>query len=410
MKRIVIYTLIVTVAFFLTYSTVEACTTVIVSGKRTVDGRSLLFKQRDTYSLENKLVSFSDGEYPYVGIVNTKDTANLNVWGGHNSAGFAIMNSASYNINPEEKSDDKKESSGKLMKLALQKCKNLSDFEQLLDSLPRPLGLSSNFGVIDAYGGAAYYETNDAGYVKFDANDTGQAPLGYLIRTNFSFSGDRARDKGLARFQAATELLYQASLTNNLSYEYLLNDVSRSLLHGITHVNLFEEVQKENNRYGFVAFRDYIPRYLTASVIVVQGVKKNESPAFTTSWITLGFPLVTPSIPIWVDNKSNSLPSIVVADESGKSKLNEWSLNLKKKLFPIERGEGSDYLNLEVLLSKRGDGIYQKLIPVNERINSESKRYIDAWRQSNTLNSAELKKFYGWIDEYLSEAYNTQLK
>lgn len=408
MRRIVVSYILIVISIFLIYSDAQACTTVIVSGSRTVDGRPLLFKQRDTPSLENKVVSFSDGKYSYVGIVNTKDTANLNVWGGHNSAGFAIMNSASYNINPERDSDDAKDVSGKIMKQALQSCKNLADFEQLLNSLPRPLHLSSNFGVIDASGGAAYYETNDEGYVKFDANDQNNAPLGYLIRTNFSFSGDRARDKGLSRFQVATELLYRASLTNSLSYEYLLNDVSRSLLHGITKVDLSKEAQKENEGSGFVAFRDYIPRYLTASVLLVQGVKADESPALTTSWITLGFPLVTPSIPVWVDS-NHSLPTILTADNSGKSRLNEWSLNLKKKAFPIERGEGSDYLNLTALLSKDGVGIYQQLKPVNKKILSESTGYIEKWRKAGTFNPIELKKFYEWVDNYVSDVYSTQL-
>ncbi|MDR2122266.1 MAG: hypothetical protein LBP34_03985 [Flavobacteriaceae bacterium] len=408
MKCIKSYILTV-ISIFLIYSDVGACTTVIVSGRRTVDGRPLLFKQRDTPDFENRVVSFSDGKYSYIGIVNTKDTANLNVWGGHNSAGFAIMNSASYNINSEGDPDDENDVSGKIMKQALQSCKSLADFEQLLHSLPRPLHISSNFGVIDAFGGAAYYETNDEGYVKFDANDVNNAPLGYLIRTNFSFSGDRARDKGLSRFQAATELLYRASLTNSLSYDYLLNDVSRSLLHGITKVDLFKEAQKENAGSDFVAFRDYIPRYFTASVLVVQGVKADESPALTTSWITLGFPLVTPSIPVWVDSR-HSLPTIFTADKSGKSRLNEWSLNLKKKVFPIERGEGSDYLNLTVLLSKNGEGIYQKLKPVNDKIFSESNGYIEKWRQSDALNTIELKKFYEWVDKYVSNVYSTQLK
>jgi len=63
---------------------VWGCTTAIVSGKFTVDGRPLLFKQRDTPDLENKLMTFSDGKYPYIGLVNTKDTLGKAVFGGFN--------------------------------------------------------------------------------------------------------------------------------------------------------------------------------------------------------------------------------------------------------------------------------------------------------------------------------------
>ena len=44
------------------------------------------------------------------------------------------------------------------MKQALQTCKTIEDFENLLNDLPKPTKLAANYGVIDAYGGAAYFE------------------------------------------------------------------------------------------------------------------------------------------------------------------------------------------------------------------------------------------------------------
>lgn len=404
MNMIVRSTLFLLYILFGFVEPIFSCTTVIVSGQYTVDGRPLMFKQRDTPSLENKVVTFSDGKFKYVAIVNANDSTNSEVWGGHNSAGFAIMNSSSYNINVEGALDEKDEISGSIMKLALQTCETLGDFEKLLESLPRPLKISSNFGLIDAHGGAAYYETNNDNYVKFDVNDRGQAPLGYLIRTNYSFSGDRDRDKGLSRYNAASELMYYASMSNNLSYEYLLNSVSRSLLHGITQVDLLKQDVSKSSIPQFVAFRDYIPRYLTASAIVVQGVKINESPTLTTSWITLGFPLVTPTVPIVLSD--DLLPTLLKADSKGKSQLNEWSLIQKKRLFPISRGEGTDYLNLSELLSS--DGLYNKFIPINKTVLDKSKRYLNKWHENNKLDKTELKEFYEWVDQYLTEVYTSK--
>ena len=77
----------------------QACTTAIVSGKYTVDGRPLLFKHRDTGFLQNKLMYFSDGKYDYIATVNSVDKKGNEVWAGFNSAGFAIMNSEAYNLN-----------------------------------------------------------------------------------------------------------------------------------------------------------------------------------------------------------------------------------------------------------------------------------------------------------------------
>lgn len=397
------YLLSIVVASFVWVSQLEACTTAIISGKSTPDGRPLLFKQRDTPSLHNKLVAFSDGKYKYNGLVNSQDSLGRNVWGGNNSEGFAIMNSASYNLNPKDE-DDSKSTDGIIMKLALQNCKTLSDFEHLLDSLPKPLNVSSNFGVIDAFGGAAYYETGDYSYTKFDANDVTVAPLGYLIRTNYSFSGDRSRDKGLSRYLAAERLFNKASLSNSISVDFLIDGVSRHLVHGLTNVDLSKEALLENGEPNFKAFRDFIPRYLTASAIVVQGILPNESPALTTMWTTLGFPLATISVPVWVDN-AVELPSLLSSDEFGKSRLNEWTLELKKQLFPIERGEGNDYIDVSVLLTSDNQGILQKVRHIESSIWSESESFLSGIRKQNNINKKELREFYKWVDQFTENSY-----
>ena len=91
------------------------------------------------------------------------------------------------------------------MKLALMTCATVSEFEELLKKLPKPLGVEANFGVIDAFGGAAYFETNNFYYTKFDVNDVKIAPKGYLIKTNFSFSGDTTKGFGFIGYETALE-------------------------------------------------------------------------------------------------------------------------------------------------------------------------------------------------------------
>jgi hypothetical protein len=107
---------------------------------------------------------FIDGTYPYIGLVNSNDSTGKEVWGGFNSTGFSIINSASYNIkkNDTTKLSDKE---GVLMKAALKICATVADFEKLLGELPKPLGVEANFGVIDANGGAAYFETGNFSYL-----------------------------------------------------------------------------------------------------------------------------------------------------------------------------------------------------------------------------------------------------
>lgn len=380
---------------------ISACTTAIISGKYTADGRPLLYKHRDTGALQNKLMTFTDGRYHYIGLVNSADKEGKEVWGGYNSTGFAIMNSASYNLNDTEAGIEERE--GIIIKLALQQCATLADFEKLLETLPKPLYVNANFGVIDAQGGAAYYETGDYNFKKFDANDSSVAPMGYIVRTNFSFTGDRARDKGLSRYQAAEPLFFNASLSNNLSCRFLLQDVSRHLTHGLTGTNLYDIMPQDTIKPVFAAFRDYIPRYSTSSIIVVQGVKDKEPVSLTTMWTILGSPLTAVAVPVWL-NEDNIYPSVLFADKTGNAKSCNWSLELKKQLFPITRGEGNDYINLAALITKDRKGILQKIQSYEDSMLQNSILRLDSWRK-NGYNKSELSRICEWIDSSVEDMY-----
>ena len=55
----------------------SACTSAVISGKVTPDGRPLLWKNRDTDFPQNSVRYFSGGRYPFVAVVNSvedKDT------------------------------------------------------------------------------------------------------------------------------------------------------------------------------------------------------------------------------------------------------------------------------------------------------------------------------------------------
>lgn len=380
---------------------ISACTTAIISGKYTIDGRPLLYKHRDTSSLQNKLMAFSDGKYHYVGIVNSSDEKGEEVWGGYNSTGFAIMNSASYNLNPDE--PGRPELEGVVMKLALQQCATVEDFERLLDSLPKPLYVSANFGVIDAKGGGAYFETGDYKYTKFDVNNPEYAPKGFIIRTNYSFVGDDGRRRGISRYIQATSLFEQASMFNALSYRFLLNDVSRCLKHGTTGLNLEDFIPENAEEHQFMPFRDFIPRYSTASVIVVQGVKENESPEFTTMWTTLGSPLSCVAVPVWL-NKEDNYPAVLLANETGNAPLCSWSLELKKQIFPMNDVEGRDYINLSAVINKSNNAVTQKVVRIETDIFNHFDPEIKEWRKTG-FDSRKIKEFNEWIDKFVTTEY-----
>ncbi|HCM59694.1 MAG TPA: hypothetical protein DIS74_04855, partial [Bacteroidales bacterium] len=237
---------------------VWSCTTFLMSGKHTPDGRPLLFKNRDTGTLDNALVYFTDGKYDYIGIVDSKESWKREVWGGLNSAGFAIMNTAAYNNNTGDttKLSDRE---GEVMKMALATCATLADFEKMLTGMPKPIGVDANFGVIDAHGGAAYYETGNFGFKKIDANDPAIAPFGLLIRTNHSFTGNPEVGFGYIRYAAASEALNTALAQKELDPQYIINNLSRNLNHSLTKINLRENLPASADDATFTYFEDYIP-------------------------------------------------------------------------------------------------------------------------------------------------------
>ena len=379
-----------------------SCTTFIISGKNTPDGKPILYKNRDTGTLDNAIVFFSDGKYQYIGIVDSRVSWKKEVWGGYNSAGFAIMNSMAYNnnIGDTTKFEDQE---GIVMKLALASCATLADFEKLLTDLPRPLGVNSNFGVIDASGGAAYYETGNYGFKKIDANDPALAPDGYLIRTNHSFTGAVDQGMGYIRYAAASEALNMAAAQKKLEPQYLLNNISRNLKHSLTKVNLRSDLPRDNKSSEFRNFEDFIPRFSTASVIMVVGAAKGEDPAAAMAWMVDGSPLTAVAVPVWVSAGKN-LPWVVSMKDDMHSPLCDAAMQLKDQLFPISRGNGNKYINVAALINAEKTGILQRLEPVENEIFRKTAGMTTALSGKKT-DKTMIQEHYKWIDSYIIRSY-----
>lgn len=383
------------------------CTTVLVSGKATPDGRPLLLKNRDSDEIRNRLLFFKDGKYTYYGLVNSKDLDGKEVWGGFNSAGFAIINSASYNlkINDTSKLADRE---GIVMKLALQQCATLEDFEQLLFQLPKPMGVEANFGVIDAMGGAAYYETDNYTFRKFDVNDPTVAPDGYLIRTNYSVCGLAGDGMGHIRYETTVAYLQEQFDDQKLDFNDLITELPRLLRHSLTRTDLNTIMPVNRKDTTFVWFQDYIPRMSTASAIVIQGIREGISADQNTMWIVNGFPLTSVAIPVWFDPEGK-LPAILTGDEKGLSKLSEYSLQLKEQMCPSEKGIGSKYLNLALLHNAEGSGFRQILGKAENQIIADGVSLQNLMYREGYKPDA-VATYYNKVSDLLESVYQSVLK
>ena len=379
----------------------HACTTAIVSGKFTPDGRPLLFKHRDTSFEQNKLMFFSDGRYKYIGLVNSADPDGREVWAGFNSAGFAIINSESYNLNVGD-TTRLRDMEGVLMKKALQQCATVEEFAEFLDNLAKPRGVRANFGVIDARGGAAYFETGNTGFQKIDVNDQAVAPFGYVIRTNFSATGVPDAGYGYIRYENAERLFSKAAAAGALSYRFILQEVSRSLYHSMTGVDLSRQLPAGEDT-EFVCFEDFIPRNSSVATTVIQGVLPGEPAGLTTMWTIPGFQLCTVALPVWITD-GGALPQVTTAGGDGIAPLCDFGLQLKDRCFPVKRGSGKRYINLAAVMNQEGTGILQQIIPLENRILSHGSDLLNRWRVSG-FSGSDAVKFYNWLDEIIPDEY-----
>lgn len=378
-----------------------ACTTFLVSGKYTSDGKPLLFKNRDTDEMQNSLSYFTDGQYTYIGLVDGVKDWDKMVWGGYNETGFAIINTAAYNNNLGD-TTKLKDQEGVVMKLALQTCQNLADFEKLLESLPKPMGVDANFGVIDAFGGAAYYETGNRDFKKYDANDPTIAPNGILIRTNHSMRADLTKGFGFCRFNTAKDVLSQAVAKKLLTPNFLLNHLSRNLTHSLTQTDLWTELPEKREVPEFKFFIDYIPRISTSAAILIVGAKDRKDADKAMMWTILGFPLTSVAIPVWIAG-GEVLPKAVTMTNELKSPICKAALKLKADCFPITYDRGTNYINLSAVINEQQTGYLQLLQPIETTL---FERAAELHKSSNFIS--EIQTFYNWVDQYLYENYKEQ--
>jgi hypothetical protein len=378
-----------------------ACTTFLISGKYTADRKPLMYKNRDTDEMQNSLAYFADGKYKYIGLVDGKKDWEKAVWGGYNETGFAIINTAAYNNNLGDTTKFK-DQEGIVMKRALQTCRNLADFEKLLESWPKPMGVDANFGVIDAFGGAAYYETGNRDFKKYDANDPKIAPDGLLIRTNHSMRADLTKGFGFCRFQTAETALNLAVAEKQLSPQFLFNHLSRNLTHSLTKTDLWTEIPAKRDVPEFKFFIDYIPRVITSAAILIVGAKDPQQAGQAMMWTVLGFPLTSVAVPVWITG-GELLPKAVTMNNELQSPICRAALKFKADCFPMTYDRGTNYINLSAVINREKTGYLQVLQPIEAGI------FEKASQMKNGQQTAqEIQTFYNWVDEYLKKSYQTQ--
>lgn len=388
MRRLSITILFLCIIFHIS---VKACTIVAVSGRVTADGRPLLLKNRDSKGWDIRIRIINGPKYTYLCQCNV---GNMTAFSGFNEAGFSIVSSHSYNMTNHDYNWN-----AYIMQLALGKCASVEDFEHLLDTLSKPVSVCANYGVLDAQGNVAIFETNAFTHVRYDADSSDS---GFLIRTNFSFSEstdevNAISPSSFSRYQIASDYVVHALKTEGAVSKDILLGLPRCLVDS-GGVNLIDMAPFGESDITPVDFTKYVPRYISTSAMVIQGVLPGESPRLTVAWTMVGPPLTTVAIPYLITSHK-VLPQKAKPGTEGHTWLVSKGQQMKNKCFIDSRT-----VDLAKLYNRCHTGVMQKVVMVEDEILCYGNRLLEGLR-NEIMSDKDIEDYYTWIDNYLDDQY-----
>jgi len=348
---------------------ISACTTGLAGGKATGNGRCLLWKNRDSSHRNNEMIFLSHGAFRLIGVINADDTTQI--WAGVNNFGFAIMNAEARDM---AKLDEETlyDEEGYLMKAALLSCRSVEDFETMLkESNQVGRGVTSNFGVIDATGAAAFFETGNHEYFRFDATDQEVCPTSFIGRANFADHGYNDEAYGHGRYQNAVDLSNVKAKVNKLDVPYLISTVTRDIA----------TIDPDAADTALFKTTGTVNSHRTVSCSVFESTLPGEDLRLTTYWITLGEPAVSVALPLWV--YAGEVPAIM--DGAGGAPLNLLFQKLKAYVYPDT--SRSKYINAARLAQ-----VQKQTDKIQKRVFKKTEKQLRKWR-NNQPTPAEVAEF-----------------
>lgn len=367
----------------------EECTAGVASGKATADGRPLLWKTRDAAALDNEVIWNTSGKYRFLSVISAGYPESS--WMGVNEKGFAIINTASTDLgpSPDAASPRSGPGNGTLMAQALAACATVEEFEELLKSTNRSgRTTATNFGVIDATGAAAFFETAGDRYWRYDAADTEK---GYILRTNFAINGRRSspreRPGSMDRYLQTDQLMRDFFLTDGIDFKEIAKIQVRSF--GDPDGNLVSlpiTGSYDGHPAGYYPHRSSINRNSSVSFAVIQGVLPEEDVRLSTMWTILGQPSTGILVPYWPVGVTPP-----EADGPETAPLADVANRIRSELYQELAGSAASddappvrplYINTRALRDENGEGMWTITMPVEDAIIADSEQRLEEWRTS----------------------------
>ena len=131
-----------------------------------------------------------------------------------------------------------------------------------------------------------------------------------------------------------------------MSAEWIFANPSRSFFNAILDSDLMTEGGRPES--GWAIDQDYIPRKSSSASVVVEGVVAGSNPDATTIWTVLGYPPCGYAVASWV-KAGEKIAAPIAVDAEGTAPANRLAVALKRKVFPVTRGNGSKYMRTDVI-------------------------------------------------------------
>lgn len=358
MRSLIVLFVVLVVGYPLAAQRADQCTAAVISPGAGAEGRPMLWKNRDTGELSNRVVFVKEQPFSYLALVDKQDPSGRICWAGINDAGFAIMNTASYNL--PQRSGEAVDQEGYLMAAALRRCRNVADFEAFLKANLGPsLGASTNFGVIDAEGQASVFEVHNHGYVRLEA---ATAPGRYLFVTNYSRTGQKLEGAGRLRMERADALAalrQPVPFTPREILQVFARDTGHTLLNTPTWAD-FGRLQAQNR---WLHSKHTINRWDTACTVLLVGKDPKDPRSHSVLWVLPGEPLTSVALPLFVD--AGASPEAFHLGKEAPLWAETW--RLKGLIRPgLGQPERQEYLDTAPLNNPSGTGFLPTLLKTED--------------------------------------------
>lgn len=356
---------------------VDQCTAAVISPAAGAEGRPMLWKNRDTGELSNRVVFVKEQPFSYLALVDKQDPSGRVCWAGINDAGFAIMNTASYNL--PQRAGEAADQEGYLMAAALRSCRNVGDFEAFLKANLGPsLGASTNFGVIDADGQASVFEVHNHGYVRLEA---ATAPGNYLFVTNYSRTGQKLEGAGRLRMQRA-DTLAQQRRPGPFTPREILQTFARDTGHVLLNTPTWPDFGRLQEKQRWLHSKHTINRWDTACTVLLVGKDPKDPKSHSVLWVLPGEPLTAAALPLFVE--AGVSPEAFHLGKEAPLWVETW--RLKGLIRPgMGQPERQEYLDTAPLSNPAGTGFLPALLKAEDANLEKTAAFLKSRRSPSEL-------------------------